>query len=179
MNKLYIAGLAAFAVMAAYGVQAAETTTAMDSDDAGNLLLADHLIEGLGDNPSSCGATAPGTTKCYNNNGLEGDLPNGKAIPGHQRGHRALGSTSVSHGVALPMTGYTGTIESKLDHLQGMRVFRCNFSGGVFLGCMPGSGTFPGEGLPFAHVCQSYNLGTTQPGGSGNWNCRLTHASIL
>ena len=100
------------------------------------------------------------------------DVPN--TLPVHTRG----GST-VSHGFTGMVGVYTGTVESTLQWVtqagaQGARNFKCNYSNGVITGCQ-GSGSFPPVGAVFAHVCKSYDLGTTTPGGSGHWGCSLTH----
>lgn len=178
MQKLFLV-LVAVAAVSAVGAAGTSVEFVLDSSDAG----AEHLLS-TDPNTSICSATAP--NKCYNGPAelasislpAAGPFPGGP-VPSHTRGHSALGPTGVSHGAALPMPGYTGTMESKLTHMQGARTFRCNFSNGAFLGCQGGVGTFPAEGGLFAHTCASYTLGTTTPGGSGTYRCTLTHNPLL
>lgn len=169
MQKIYLV-LVALAVTA---------WTAQATVDTTEELAAEHVSDLLADgpNPTTCQGTAPATLKC-NTNGALGELNIHPAL-GHTRGANAAGTGGVSHGINLPLPSYTGTMESRLDHAQGNRVFRCNVSGGIFLGCNPGVGSFPPENSIFGHSCQSYALRTTTPGGVGTWSCRLTHGSAL
>lgn len=95
-------------------------------------------------------------------------------------GAHVRNTLSMSHGfTGVIGPTYTGTAESTLQWISqagatGSRNFACTFQNGVIRSCA-GSGTFPPVGAVFAHVCKSYDAGTTMPGGSGDWGCFLSH----
>jgi hypothetical protein len=99
--------------------------------------------------------------------GSHTDLATSCTTGAHVRGGTPLSGLFHSvHDVA-----YTGTLESRLMWSGGERVLRCDLPNGP---CSAG-GSFPPEGEAFVHTCASYARGTTSPGGSGAWACRLQH----
>lgn len=117
------------------------------------------LLPGVLGGPARCGGTAPAETECVN--GLV--LPDGTPVPYHVNFGR------VSHGFDRG-DDYTGSLQSDLVWFDGAQSFRCTISSGTFQGCTL-VGAAPPIGVPFAHVCASYERGTSTPGGTGAWAC--------
>lgn len=113
----------------------------------------------LGHGGATCGGTAPATTSCSTgehlmtvNNHLEVDF-------------RGTGA-------------YTGTLEATLTQGRNVvYVVTCDYASGVETGCTT-SGAGPTPGLRFTHDCRSLDAGTTTPGGSGPWTCRIYHVVV-
>lgn len=85
--------------------------------------------------------------------------------------------------------GYTGTVETRLLHEGGERVFACVFEDGA-LQSTDGYGDWPSSGDELQHDCFSYETGTAGvlyveqaglvamqptgvPGGAGAWSCAI------
>lgn len=112
-----------------------------------------HITPGHGG--ATCGGTAPSDTACTTGS------------------HLMTWTTDMD--LDFAGTGdYTGTLESTLTQGRNTYTLRCGFSGGVSTGCST-SGTPPGPGATFTHDCRSHDAGTTTPGGSGPWTCRIYH----
>lgn len=75
-------------------------------------------------------------------------------------------------GIALGLRAfdYTGTLESRVDHLGGSFVLRCDITGstGVCQEIRTGASPF---GKQLVQNCRSFVLGTTTPGGVGSYQC--------
>lgn len=159
-----------------YLVAAMATIAAIPGTNASELEATDSLPDSPLDAPggalhvSRCSATTPPQVVCPT--GVDNPPT---TLPVHTRG-----GFTLSHGFSgMIGAGFTGTVESTLVWVtqsggSGQRNFACNYNNGVLTGCS-GSGTFPPSGAVFVHVCKSYALGTTTPGGSGNWGCQVTH----
>ena len=112
-----------------------------------------HVTPGHGG--ALCGGTAPATTSCTTGS------------------HLMTWTTAMD--LDFAGTGdYTGTLEAKLTQGRDTYTLTCGFASGVSTGCAT-SGTLPSAGFTFTHDCRSYDAGTTTPGGSGPWKCRIYH----
>lgn len=145
----------------------------------------DHLLVGLEDDLANCGGTAPATTSCGTGQHLRAG--GGFFGPGTGEGCPSACNT------ALP--GYTGTLKMSIIyaiHNSGpnqVRVNTCSFNAGVVLSCvvtgaapprLPSALESAGIRFPtvYDHTCESFNLGTTTPGGSGAWMCFSWHGLL-
>ena len=153
-------------------------------------LQTNHLDTGISDPLSRCGGTAPADTNCDTGQHLR--LGAGTFGPGSGDGCPTACDTR------LP--GYTGTLVMTIVYKvwssgagapqqDVTRTNTCNFNAGVVLSCVlsgsaPPSYIGPVQGqlkqfggyvTIYTHSCQSNNLGTNTPGGSGPWQCFAWH----
>lgn len=154
MNKLYV-----LVVMLA----TAAGSTAFGAASEAAPVVAEDFVDGApvdgGADGASCNGVAPDDFICVT--GV------------HQRSGFGL-----SHGfTGMFRSDYSGTIESKLQYAGGDRTFQCTINNGRLVRCA-GSGAFPPQGTIFVHICQSYDAGTTNWGGSGGWGCYVRPAGL-
>lgn len=186
MRKMFFVGAVALVAMLPVAAPAAPSpiATIAGSQEYG----ADHLLVGIEEDLANCGGTAPATTECDTGTHLRAG--GGFFGPGTGEGCPNACSTT------LP--GYTGTLKMNIIYLvhpagpNQVRTNTCNFSNGVVLSCIVtgaappaypvAGGLLQSAGVGFVtaydHTCQSFNLGTTTPGGSGPWMCFAWHGLL-
>ena len=82
----------------------------------------------------------------------------------------------LRHGFTGIGEDFTGTVTSRLTYVGGERAFTCDYEEGSLVAeSCRGSGEFPPPQTYFVQVCESYDLGTTNRGGSGEWGCFMEH----
>lgn len=108
---------------------------------------------------ATCGGVAPAVTSCSTGE------------------HLNTWSAYLELDFSGTRSNYTGTLEATLTQDGGTYTLRCDFVAGVSSGCVT-SGTPPGLGTLYTHECRSFDSGTTTPGGSGQWGCRIYHTSL-
>lgn len=152
----------------------------------------DHLLPGIDfeNDLANCGGTAPAENTCTTGSHLRAGP--GFFGPGSGEGCPQSCNTAVP--------GYTGTLRSTITYLvhfsgakvstNAARTWTCSFSSGVLVapGCVEGGVKPPGlplqnlHGVPFItvydHKCESFDLGTTTPGGAGPWKCFSWHTLL-
>lgn len=144
---------------------------AVDTPDGIELVRAGD-ISPLDEHRVTCGGEAPLEFHCSN-------------------GEQYRGPGSILHGCLIEEgDSFTGTVESRLQHDDGERVFYCEYVDGETQD-LYGFGDFPSQRSTFDQDCFSVETGTegllyaeevgllaegqptSVPGGEGPWNCFL------